>query len=87
MLGAFGLPRLGGAGCGWATMISFALLVFAWTLYALFAPALRGYRLWQGFGAPIVRELRAMLALGPDEKPLTAMVLLKGCLLYTSRCV
>ncbi len=64
VLGAFGLPRLGGAGCGWATMISFALLVFAWTLYALFAPALRGYRLWQGFGAPIVRELRAMLALG-----------------------
>ena len=64
VMGAFGLPRLGGAGCGWATMISFALLVFAWTLYALFAPALRGYRLWQGFGAPVVRELRAMLALG-----------------------
>ncbi len=64
VLGAFGLPRLGGAGCGWATMISFALLVFAWTLYSLFAPALRRYRLWQDFGGPIARELRAMLALG-----------------------
>ena len=64
VLGAFGLPRLGGAGCGWATMISFALLLFAWTLYSLYSPALRRYRLWQGFGGPIARELRAMLALG-----------------------
>ena len=30
--GLFGLPKLGGAGCGWATLIAFLLLMIAWTL-------------------------------------------------------
>lgn len=64
VLGAFGLPRLGGVGCGWATLISFSLLLCAWVAYSLLGPALRTYRLWSGFGGPIARELRAMLALG-----------------------
>jgi len=64
VLGAFGLPRLGGIGCGWATLASFTLLLLAWTLFSVSAPAMRRYRLWQDFGAPHGREIRAMLALG-----------------------
>lgn len=64
VLGGFGLPRMGGAGCGWATLASFSLLVLAWTLYSLSAPALRRYRLWADFGPPCARELRSLLALG-----------------------
>jgi multidrug resistance protein, MATE family len=62
--GAFGIPALGGEGCGWASLIAFLLLVAGWILYTLLSPALRRYRLWQNFGAPIRRDVMAIFSLG-----------------------
>jgi MATE family multidrug resistance protein len=64
VFGAFGLPRMGGAGCGWATLISFTGLLIAWIVYSLRGPVFGSYRLWQDFTAPRWREIRATLALG-----------------------
>lgn len=62
--GAFGLPRLGGVGCGWATLISFGALMLAWTVYTLRSPALAGYELFRDFARPAWRDQRTLLALG-----------------------
>ncbi len=62
--GLFGLPRLGGAGCGWATLIAFVLLMLAWTAYTLRARALVPYQLWRDFAGPRPREMAATLSLG-----------------------
>ena len=62
--GLFGLPRLGGAGCGWATLFAFLLLTIAWTTYSLRAPALAPFGLWRDFGRPRAREIMATLSLG-----------------------
>ena len=62
--GAFGLPRLGGAGCGWATLLSFLTMMLCWVVYFSRSPALRSYRLWSEFGPPVWRDIRAILSLG-----------------------
>lgn len=62
--GLFGLPRLGGAGCGWATLVCFALLTVGWFLYSLRARALEPYALWERFSRPVLREMGATLSLG-----------------------
>ncbi|MBK6289402.1 MAG: MATE family efflux transporter [Gammaproteobacteria bacterium] len=62
--GAFGLPRLGGAGCGWATLVSFLLMMLCWVIYFSLSPTLRIYRLWSEFGPPVWRDIRAILSLG-----------------------
>jgi MATE family multidrug resistance protein len=64
VLGLWGLPRLGGAGCGWASLVSFGLLTLAWVAYTRYAPALRRYALWQRFRGPHWPQMGAMLALG-----------------------
>jgi MATE family multidrug resistance protein len=64
VVGAWGFPRMGGAGCGWATLVSVAGLVAAWLLYTARAPALARYRLWAQFARPRWREIRALLSLG-----------------------
>jgi MATE family multidrug resistance protein len=62
--GVFGLPGLGGAGCGWASLIAFALLLGCWVLYTVRSPTMRRYRLWHAFSPPVRRDLGAILALG-----------------------
>ncbi|MFM7785089.1 MAG: polysaccharide biosynthesis C-terminal domain-containing protein, partial [Gammaproteobacteria bacterium] len=62
--GLYGLPRLGGAGCGWATLICFTLLTIGWFLYSLRARALEPYGLWNRFPRPVIREMGATLSLG-----------------------
>lgn len=61
--GLFGAPKLGGAGCGWATgsVMWLQLILLAWLMHARWMPLLRGFglpqwrRLWQliCLGAPI----------------------------------
>ena len=62
--GLFGLPRLGGAGCGWATLIAFLLLMIAWTLYSIRSRALAAFGLWRSFERPQPRLMVATLSLG-----------------------
>lgn len=58
--GLFGLPKLGGAGCGWATGIALwlQLLMLAALLYPRWRPLLAGW------GAPRRDPLRAQLRVG-----------------------
>lgn len=58
--GLFGLPKLGGAGCGWATGIALwlQLLMLAALLYPRWRPLLAGW------GAPRSQQLRAQLRVG-----------------------
>ena len=62
--GLFGLPKLGGAGCGWATLIAFLLLMIAWTLYSIRSRALAAFGLWRSFERPQPRLMVATLSLG-----------------------
>ena len=62
--GRWGFPRMGGAGCGWATLVSIGGLLVAWLVYSLRAPVFGAYRLWSGFARPCWREFRATLELG-----------------------
>ena len=62
--GSWGFPRLGGIGCGWATLISIGSLTIAWLVYSVRAPVIRSFRLWSGFAAPCWPEMRKTLALG-----------------------
>ena len=62
--GLFGLPKLGGAGCGWATLFAFLLLLIAWILYSIRSPALAVFGLWRDLARPRPREMVATLSLG-----------------------
>jgi MATE family multidrug resistance protein len=62
--GHFGLPAMGGAGCGWATGAGmwFALLaLIAWTARA---PAYKSYYIWQSWTLPSWAAQRRLLRLG-----------------------
>jgi MATE family, multidrug efflux pump len=62
--GHFGLPAMGGAGCGWATGIGmwFALIGFvAWTARA---PAYKPYYIWQSWTLPSWAVQKRLLRLG-----------------------
>lgn len=62
--GHFGLPAMGGAGCGWATGIGMwvALVALAW--WTRHAPAYRDYPVWQHWRAPRWAAQRRLLRIG-----------------------
>lgn len=64
VLGAFGQPGMGGAGCGWATLIAFATLLLAWLACSFALPALRRQRLWHAFAPPSARDIGHTLSIG-----------------------
>lgn len=62
--GFFGLPEMGGAGCGLATMLVFYTMAIATFLYAYFAKRLRHISLFERFYAPDVDKLLTLIKLG-----------------------
>ncbi len=68
VMGEWGLPALGGAGCGWATLCVSLFIVGGEALYARRASTLQVYQLlsgWQIFDRrPIVETLRIGLPIG-----------------------
>lgn len=73
--GKAGLPALGGAGCGWATLIVSASIVFGENLYARYARPLLRYRLFANFGGPAIDRLRETLQVG---LPIGGAILAEG---------
>lgn len=64
VLGKWGLPALGGAGCGWASFMVCLFIVAGEVWYARYANALRNYRLLTS-AAPIdLRMIRETLRIG-----------------------
>lgn len=62
--GAFGLPELGGTGCGVSTAIVSWLAVVCGLIYLVRNPAYRPYRIFTHWQAPRPRALGALLRLG-----------------------
>lgn len=62
--GKFGLPALGGAGCGVATAIVYWLMFFALLFYAIYTRKLKHYPLFKTFATPNYAQLGAIFKLG-----------------------
>ncbi len=73
--GKAGLPALGGAGCGWATLIVSASIVLSESLYARYARPLLSYQLFAGFGWPSLARIRETLHVG---LPIGGAILAEG---------
>ncbi len=73
--GKAGLPALGGAGCGWATLIVSAGIVLGASLYARYASPLLSYGLYADFGWPTLERLRETLKVGV---PIGGAILAEG---------
>ncbi len=79
VFGKWGLPALGGAGCGWATLIVSAFIVAGETWYARFARPLRSYALFAAvfeFNVPrILERIKETLQVG---LPIGGAILAEG---------
>ena len=73
--GQAGLPSLGGAGCGWATLIVSTGIVLGESLYARYAGPMLSYRLYTSFGWPTRERLRETLRVG---LPIGGAILAEG---------
>ncbi|WP_372881119.1 MATE family efflux transporter [Psychromonas sp.] len=62
--GKFGLPAMGGAGCGVATTIVYWIMLFALIIYVLYAKKLRHYPLFTSFAAIDWKTQLAIFRLG-----------------------
>jgi len=62
--GLFGMPQLGGAGCGLATMLVFYMMAIVTYFYAAHAKALKQYSLFEKFNMPNVSDMSAQFRLG-----------------------
>lgn len=62
--GKFGLPALGGAGCGVATSIVYWLMLILLFLYVLYSKKLQNYPLFHAFSAINYAQLWAIFKLG-----------------------
>lgn len=58
--GLFGLPEMGGAGCGLATMLVFYVMAFATWLYTVFSKKLAAYALYQNTAKPDIAFIWAV---------------------------
>lgn len=62
--GEFGMPALGGAGCGIATAIVYWVMFFGMLFYALFSKHLKHAPLFTSFFKPEWQEIKAIMSLG-----------------------
>lgn len=62
--GKWGMPALGGAGCGWASGLTFWLFFLLMLLYTVFSPACREGKPFAEFSFPEASGLGELLALG-----------------------
>jgi MATE family multidrug resistance protein len=62
--GRFGLPAMGGAGCGWATGIGMWVALAALAAWTAWAPAYRRYALWRSWPLPTWAVQKRLLRLG-----------------------
>jgi len=62
--GLYGMPELGGAGCGFATMIVFYTMALVTFLYVLLAKRLQHINLFSTFNWPSFSNIRAFIWLG-----------------------
>ena len=62
--GHFGLPAMGGAGCGWATGIGMWVSLLALVAGTRLAPAYRDYFLWRAWHGPTWAVQRRLLRVG-----------------------
>lgn len=62
--GKFGLPELGGIGCGWATSISNVIAAFAMVTYLNRSPVYRQFHLIADWARPDPDNLRYILRIG-----------------------
>ena len=62
--GRFGLPALGGAGCGWATGIGMWVSLIALVTWTARADAYEPYYLWHGWSRPHWQAQKQLLRIG-----------------------
>jgi len=62
--GHFGLPAMGGAGCGWATGIGMWVALIALVAWTARAPAYKPYYIWQSWTLPNWAVQKRLLRLG-----------------------
>ncbi|MBU2870927.1 MATE family efflux transporter [Colwellia sp. E2M01] len=62
--GKFGMPELGGAGCGVATAIVYWVMFVGMFIYAVYSKVLKQASLFNAFYWPVWREIKYILALG-----------------------
>jgi MATE family multidrug resistance protein len=62
--GKFGLPELGGAGCGIATSLVFVAMMLATLIYTLYAKKLKQYALYTSLHWPNRKDMNESLRLG-----------------------
>jgi multidrug resistance protein, MATE family len=62
--GHFGLPAMGGAGCGWATGIGMWVALIALVVWTRRAAAYRDYQVWRGWRRPRWAAQRQLLRIG-----------------------
>lgn len=64
IFGKFGMPELGGVGCGWASSISFWIMLFCGTYYLHRSRYFADLRIWQGRITPKLSTFRQHLSIG-----------------------
>lgn len=62
--GKFGMPALGGAGCGLATALVYCAMFISMLIYCFYSKVLKQANLFTDFYWPIWREIKNILALG-----------------------
>src|SRR5207244_3606886 len=62
--GHFGLPAMGGAGCGWATGIGMWIALLALVAWTARAPAYRASNVWTQWALPTWAAQKQLLRLG-----------------------
>ena len=62
--GHFGLPAMGGAGCGWATGVGMWIALLALVAWTARAPAYKPYYIWQSWTWPSWAIQKRLLQLG-----------------------
>jgi MATE family multidrug resistance protein len=62
--GHFGMPAMGGAGCGWATGVGMWVALIALVAWTAHAPAYKTYYVWQSWRRPNWTVQKQLLRLG-----------------------
>ncbi len=62
--GKFGMPALGGAGCGLATALVYWSMFISMLIYCFYSKVLKQANLFSAFYWPVIAEIKAILGLG-----------------------